>query len=94
MLLSKRFAGAGEEDVLCVLIRQKKKKNARGNIDVSLQMGLAGKPGSHSRSSCARGQEPDAVGGAQEVPRTPGRQPQYTESQRGKPSLAETKGCF
>lgn len=44
---------------------------AAGSGDVSLQMGLAGKLGSHSRSSCARSQGPDAVGGAQEVPRTP-----------------------
>ena len=56
---------------------------AAGSGDVSPQMGLAGKLGSHSHSSCARGQEPDAVRGAQEVPRTPGHQPQYTGSQRG-----------
>ena len=66
---------------------------AAGSGDVSPQMGLAGKLGSHSHSSCAHSQGPDAVGGAQEVPRTPGHQPQYTGSQRGKPSLAEPKGC-
>lgn len=66
---------------------------AAGSADASPQVGLAGKLGGHGRSSCARSQGPEAMWGAQEVPCTPGHQPQYTGSQRGKPSLAEPKGC-
>lgn len=73
VLQSKPLNGVGEEGGMCVLISRKYPGVggiAASSGDVSPQMGLAGRWSRagccHNHPSCARGEEPAAVGGAGE----------------------------